>query len=103
MTCLNCEHYPICSLWATGDLVEEESHKYCFGNFTPLGLHATWATWEESGISEYKKCSHCGILIKKEDLLYDPQWHLYCGHCGAKMKGVCNEQKEEKEEGSNLH
>ena len=34
-TCNDCIHYNICALWSTSDLIDDEAHKYCFGNFIP--------------------------------------------------------------------
>lgn len=31
--CKDCIHYNICCLWSTTDLDENESYKYCFGNY----------------------------------------------------------------------
>ena len=36
MTCRDCIHYSICSLWSTSDLEEDEAHKFCFGNFKSI-------------------------------------------------------------------
>ena len=33
ISCKNCIHYNICSLWSTSDLVDDEAHKGCFGHF----------------------------------------------------------------------
>lgn len=48
-SCKNCIHYNICSLWSTTDIDEEESYKYCYGNYQPkIPEDAVVLTREES-------------------------------------------------------
>lgn len=39
-TCIDCIHYPVCCLWSTTDLIEDEQHKFCFGNLKTVNEFA---------------------------------------------------------------
>lgn len=51
MTCKNCIHYNICSLWTTSDLDEDRAYEYCFGHFDSA-----------SDMVEVVKCKDCKYL-----------------------------------------
>jgi predicted RNA-binding Zn-ribbon protein involved in translation (DUF1610 family) len=89
MSCKECLHNPICSLWATGDLEEEQAHKYCFGNFK----NAKDFRKPEEGKWIYKYegkdiayCSICNFYVQDKINNVAYCYH-YCPNCGAKMKG----------------
>lgn len=48
MTCRECIHYNICSLWTTSDLDEDRAYKYCFGHFKST-----------SDVVEVVRCKDC--------------------------------------------
>ena len=82
MTCKECIHYNICSLWCS-TLERDESYKYC-NNFKPTDdyvvvKHAKWKKvyQNDRGILVYQ-CSNCHHL--------EFGTSEYC-ICGAKMDG----------------
>ena len=98
MTCKDCQHFDICSLWSTTSLIDDEPHKYCYGRYKPAR-----GEWEFHRLKEFICCSNCGFYFDKEDYYANPQCYVYCGHCGVKMEGKIHEQEKEEEKGSDLH
>lgn len=83
MTCKDCIHYNICSLWCS-TLERDESYNYC-NNFKSTDdyvavKHGYWITLYQSdrGNSIYQ-CSNCQRLEFRAS--------EYCPNCGAKMDG----------------
>ena len=61
ISCKQCIHYPVCCLWATTDLEQDEAHKYCFGNFKKAA--------DLAPKSEIEKLHT--VIFKKEDLMQE--------------------------------
>ena len=88
MTCKDCIHYNICSLWSTTDLEKDESYKYCYNNFKSIDdfVEVKHGYWMDYPSDAYVKCSVCGMEYLKSQM---PKIVGYCPNpnCGARMDG----------------
>jgi hypothetical protein len=88
MTCKDCIHYEICSLWSTTDLDEDKTYEFCYGRFKDKAdftevKHGKWIPRLVKFGSTAKnyvareQCSNCKNFFVEQT--------RYCPDCGAKM------------------
>lgn len=84
MTCKDCIHYEICSLWATEDLDDDKAYEYYYGCFKNKEdfkevVHGEWkeTMYFDEHFGRSYECSNCGKEIIGTS--------NYCPNCGTKM------------------
>ena len=90
ISCENCIHYSVCVLWSTSDLVQDEAHKYCFGNFKKAADFASDDEVQRLKKMLEDKCDRCiererANVAKDFIEAVDPMLDLVCHMTGLEI------------------
>lgn len=86
MTCKDCIHYEICSLWTTTDLNDDKAYEHCYGRFKDKDnfeeiTHGHWIYDRTYYEADECYCSICNqLMTTAKDVRMN-----YCPRCGARM------------------
>ena len=73
MTCQDCIHYNICSLWTTTGLDEDKAYEHCFGNYKYY-----------ADVVEVVRCKDCKYLYCLDAI----DRRFYCRHFPKGLSGI---------------